>query len=67
MALLFFKKKKRKLWAAPGKKLSAKARRALEEAAERRTDDMNADSDGCSDNEPTRYGDWESGGRCSDF
>lgn len=67
MVLLFFKKKKRRLWAAPGKKLNAESRRALEEAAERRSEEAKADSDGCSNKEPTRYGDWESGGRCSDF
>jgi len=59
--------------AAPGKTLTPAARRALEEAAARKTA---ADSEGPgkskeingpSGPEPTRYGDWERKGVVSDF
>lgn len=58
--------------AAPGKTLSAAARRALEEAAARRaqTDAAPAgpaESGGPAGPEPTRFGDWERKGIVSDF
>ena len=59
--------------AAPGKTLSAAARRALEEAAARRRRTAPADKalpkeiNGTPGPEPTRYGDWERKGRISDF
>ncbi len=58
--------------AAPGKKLSAAARRALEEAAERRRRAQAGaapakEINGPRGPEPTRYGDWERKGRVSDF
>jgi hypothetical protein len=57
--------------AAPGKTLTPAARRALEEAAERRAADParaapNEDG-GPSGPEPTRYGDWERKGVAVDF
>ena len=59
--------------AAPNKKLSPAAKRALEEAAARRK--AHADKDaarppekaGPKGAEPTRYGDWERGGIAYDF
>ncbi len=63
--------RKRDLFAAPGKKLNNMAARALHEAAERRRDHdaAAARSKDCTDDrlEPTRYGDWEADGKCSDF
>ena len=58
--------------AAPGKPLSAAARRALEEAAARRRAEAEAASlaeelGGPSGPEPTRYGDWERKGIVTDF
>lgn len=58
--------------AAPGKKLTPAARRALEEAAERKASRKNAKSlpketAGPKGAEPTRYGDWERGGITYDF
>lgn len=57
--------------AAPGKVLSAAAKRALQEAAERRaravSQPMAPEVGGPSGPEPTRYGDWERGGRAVDF
>jgi len=58
--------------AAPGKALPPAARRALEEAAERRAaqpkpEPMPEEIDGPKGPEPTRYGDWERGGRAVDF
>ena len=57
--------------AAPGKTLTPAARRALEEAAERRAKakpiDMTPEIGGPTGLEPTRYGDWEKGGIASDF
>jgi len=56
--------------AAPGKVLSEPARRALEEAAARRSVAMEAlpiEHDGPSGEEPTRYGDWERKGLAVDF
>lgn len=62
--------------AAPGKKLSAHAIAALEEAAERREarDALKADAKpipketaGPKGVEPTRFGDWERGGITYDF
>jgi hypothetical protein len=57
--------------AAPGKKLSPAARRALEEAAARRDARKPADAPhelgGPSGLEPTRYGDWERNGLAVDF
>jgi len=58
--------------AAPGKTLTPQARRALEEAAERRrraeTEALLAPEKGGREGpEPTRYGDWEKGGIASDF
>jgi hypothetical protein len=57
--------------AAPGKTLTPAARRALEEAAQRRAADQanlspNEDG-GPSGPEPTRYGDWERKGVAVDF
>ena len=63
--------RKKDLLAAPGKKLDEIAICALREAAERRRDHdpCAARSEDCLQGklEPTRYGDWESGGKCSDF
>ncbi len=57
--------------AAPGKDLSPEARRALEEAAERRKAAAKADlppeQGGPAGAEPTRYGDWERKGLAVDF
>lgn len=57
--------------AAPGKVLSPAAQRALKEAAERRKqateDERQAERNGPSGEEPTRYGDWERGGIAYDF
>ena len=58
--------------AAPDKALSAAARRALEEAAERRQAaaqavDTVAERGGPAGPEPTRYGDWERKGMAVDF
>ena len=56
---------------APGKVLSAAARRALEEAAARRAAEPAPDKPielgGPSGLEPTRYGDWERKGLAVDF
>jgi hypothetical protein len=57
--------------AAPGKILTPAARRALEEAAARRAaqppEPLPPEDGGPSGPEPTRYGDWERGGRAVDF
>ena len=57
--------------AAPDKELSAAARRALEEAAARRKESCQAvgakELGGPKGAEPTRFGDWERGGRAVDF
>lgn len=60
--------------AAPGKRLSPAARRALEEAAARRAaakanppPGPPREEGGPKGPEPTRYGDWERKGRASDF
>ena len=57
--------------AAPGKPLSPAARRALEEAEQRRHAAAAVESPeedgGPKGLEPTRYGDWERNGRCIDF
>ena len=56
--------------AAPGKPLSPAARRALEEAAERRKaapEAKPAELGGPSGLEPMRYGDWERKGLAVDF
>ncbi len=57
--------------AAPGKRLSPEARRALEEAEARRQAASDAalpaEIGGRGGEEPTRYGDWERGGRAVDF
>lgn len=63
--------------AAPGKKLSPAAKRALSEAAARKADAAKkaaeSDSDrpretaGPKGEEPTRFGDWERGGIAYDF
>ena len=57
--------------AAPGRKLSPAARRALAEAAERRAAATRADETGEAGGpagpEPTRYGDWERKGVAVDF
>jgi hypothetical protein len=59
------------LGAAPGKPLSAAARRALEEAAARRAVDAARPADhengGPTGPEPTRFGDWERKGLAVDF
>ena len=55
------------------KSLSPAAQRALAEAEARRAEAEVADQDrptelgGTKGPEPTRYGDWEKNGRCSDF
>ncbi len=63
--------RKKELLAAPGKKLNETAVRALHEAAERRRvyDPLAASTNDYPQEqlEPTRYGDWEAGGKCSDF
>jgi hypothetical protein len=57
--------------AAPGKPLSAEARRALEEAEARRQADADAqlapEQGGPKGLEPTRFGDWERKGIAVDF
>jgi hypothetical protein len=57
--------------AAPGKTLTPAARRALEEAAERRAKAaplaLSREEGGPKGPEPTRYGDWEKDGIASDF
>ena len=59
--------------AAPGKKLSPAARRALEEAQARRhaqnpeTSKRPTEKGGPEGAEPTRFGDWERGGIAYDF
>jgi len=57
--------------AAPGKPLTAAARRALEEAAARRSattaEAEPAEHNGPKGPEPTRYGDWERKGLAIDF
>lgn len=59
--------------AAPGKKLSPAARRALEEAEARRKSQTASPSTrplekgGPEGAEPTRFGDWERGGIAYDF
>jgi hypothetical protein len=55
--------------AAPGKPLSPEARRALEEAAARRTapEAPANEQGGPRGLEPTRYGDWERKGLAVDF
>ena len=59
------------LGAAPGKLLSDAARRALQEAAERRAAievaSETGELGGPSGLEPTRYGDWERKGMAIDF
>ena len=56
---------------SPGKPLTPEARRALEEAAQRRAAQSAADLPpevhGPKGPEPTRYGDWERKGILSDF
>jgi len=58
--------------AAPGKPLTPQARRALEEAAERRRAQTAAaptvpELNGPAGPEPTRFGDWERKGLAVDF
>ncbi len=57
--------------ATPGKTLSPEAIRALEEAEARRKAEREAvgakEINGPKGPEPTRYGDWERGGRAVDF
>jgi len=58
--------------AAPGKPLSPAARRALEEAAQRRAAEgarfqVSVERGGPAGPEPTRYGDWERKGVAVDF
>ncbi len=58
--------------AAPGKALTAAARRALEEAAQRRAAkeaafQISLERGGPAGPEPTRYGDWELKGLAIDF
>ena len=58
--------------AAPDKRLSEPAKRALREAAARRkakadAAERPAERGGPSGEEPTRYGDWERGGIAYDF
>ena len=57
--------------ACPGKDLTPAARRALEEAAERRkaakAKGGPKELGGPKGEEPTRYGDWERAGRAVDF
>jgi len=59
------------LGAAPGKTLTPAARRALDEAAERRANakplELPPEDGGQAGPEPTRYGDWEKNGVASDF
>jgi hypothetical protein len=52
------------------RKLSPEAQRALAEAEERRKQaaiQLEAEKGGPAGPEPTRYGDWERGGRAVDF
>lgn len=62
---------KRDLFMAPHRRLSDTARAALLDAAKRRRvfdpASLRAEDAAAPRAEPTRYGDWESGGRCSDF
>ena len=60
----------------PSEELPAAAKRALEEAAMRRAQQAKKDAETTDDpkelggpkgEEPTRYGDWERGGRAVDF
>ena len=54
----------------PKRKLTPEAERALAEAAERRkaaAEKLPPEQGGPAGPEPTRYGDWERGGRCTDF
>lgn len=71
MILKFFQKRRRKIGAAPGKRICKEARQALREAADRRSvrdpAPVAVDEHKVQKPEPTRFGDWESGGRCSDF
>jgi len=57
--------------AAPGKRLTPEARRALEEAAARRAaakaPELPPEQGGPTGPEPTRFGDWEHKGIASDF
>jgi len=57
--------------AAPGKALTPEARRALEEAAQRRAAEARPEPppevQGPRGPEPTRFGDWERKGIASDF
>jgi hypothetical protein len=58
--------------AAPGKALASAARRALEEAAQRRAAEqarfeVSLERGGPAGLEPTRYGDWERKGLAIDF
>lgn len=60
--------------AAPGKTLTPEARRALEEAAQRKqakaaqdTKSLPQEKSGPKGAEPTRFGDWERGGITYDF
>lgn len=58
--------------AAPGKRLTPAAQRALAEAADRKAARENAkplpnETAGPKGAEPTRYGDWERGGITYDF
>jgi hypothetical protein len=56
--------------AAPDKPLSPEARRALEEAAQRRAEtapELPPEVRGPRGPEPTRFGDWERKGIASDF
>ena len=59
------------LGAAPDKPLSPEARRALEEAEARRkaakASEAATEIGGPKGAEPTRFGDWERGGRAVDF
>lgn len=61
----------KELCAFPGKQLNKIAQQALEEAALRRreSDQASEISGDCPSGspEPTRYGDWQNKGRCSDF
>ena len=52
---------------APGKPLAGLAEDRSAEAARRNTENQPEEVGGPDGPEPTRYGDWEVGGRCSDF
>ena len=71
MVMRFFLHSRKKLGAAPGKRLCKDAKTALKEAAARRSVGapaaMAPDAPEMGKPEPTRFGDWEFGGRCSDF